>query len=501
MIGWRLEAEMKLTAALTTANRDDGLIADLRAFLRSIDEIQAKSEAISAELLEMAQGKTGTEREIFEILARRVDPSVRLAGGDPVSLAEAQSHLAGDEALVAYHVGDRVSFVWAVTKTGLVWKRVAAGRGQLAAAVAKLRHGLDPADGARGALALSSTQPDGFDLAFAGELYSALWAPIAGEVASKTHVLLAPSGPLTSLPFQVLVSEAPQLEIAGAAFEAYRSARWLVRDHALSVLPSASALIPLRQLAEVGPTDVSFLGVGDPQFGPCENQAEMSPGETVSEIAFTEVYRGESPDEGVLCRLAPLPETRQELEVVADSLGAGDLLLGVDASERVLKARSDDGSLAKYRVLMFATHGLVAGDADGLAEPGLALSVPAEPGSGDDGYLTATEVAGLRLNADWVILSACNTAAGGSANAEALSGLASSFIYAGARALLVSHWAVYSDAAVSLTTNTFAAMQRHRSLGRAGALREAMLAMIDSGSHSDAHPSRWAPFTLIGDGR
>ena len=98
--------------------------------------------------------------------------------------------------------------------------------------------------------------------------------------------------------------------------------------------------------------------------------------------------------------------------------------------------------LADYRIVYFATHGLVAGDIKGLAEPSLALSIPAQPSDLDDGLLTASEVAQLKLNADWVVLSACNTIAGDKPGAEALSGLARAFFYAGARALLVSHWAV-----------------------------------------------------------
>ncbi len=104
----------------------------------------------------------------------------------------------------------------------------------------------------------------------------------------------------------------------------------------------------------------------------------------------------------------------------------------------------------------FATHGLVAGDLSGLAEPALVLTPPAAPTDADDGLLTASEIAALKLNAEWVVLSACNTAAGEGEGAEALSGLARAFFYAGARALLVSHWAVYSQAATELTTTTFA---------------------------------------------
>ena len=106
------------------------------------------------------------------------------------------------------------------------------------------------------------------------------------------------------------------------------------------------------------------------------------------------------------------------------------------------------------------------------------MTPPDNASEADDGYLSASEIAGLKLDADWVILSACNTAAGNAANAEALSGLARAFIYAQARALLVSHWAVDSQATVKLITVSMRQIA-HDKTGRAEALRRAMLAMIE----------------------
>jgi len=151
-------------------------------------------------------------------------------------------------------------------------------------------------------------------------------------------------------------------------------------------------------------------------------------------------------------------------------------------------------------VVHFATHGALAGDISGTAEPGLILTPPKEPTDLDDGYLSASEVAALKLDADWVILSACNTAAGGAQGAEALSGLARAFFYAGARALLVSHWAVDSAATVKLITSAVGTITRDPNIGRAESLRRAMLAMIDKGEAREAHPAFWAPFVVVGEG-
>src|SRR5262249_27523233 len=151
--------------------------------------------------------------------------------------------------------------------------------------------------------------------------------------------------------------------------------------------------------------------------------------------------------------------------------------------------------LDRYRIVHFATHGLLAEEAAALgidrAEPALVLTPPAVPSYEDDGLLTASEISQLKLNAEWVILSACNTAAASGSTAEALSGLARAFMYAGARSLLVSHWEVYSDAAVALTTTAFAEIRNDATIGHAEAMRRSMLRLVKQGGFK-AHPTYWA---------
>ncbi len=183
-----------------------------------------------------------------------------------------------------------------------------------------------------------------------------------------------------------------------------------------------------------------------------------------------------------------------------------DVFIGKQANEQVVKTMD----LSGRRVIAFATHGLVPGDLDGLVQPALALTAPQVAGVTGDGLLTMGEILGLKLNADWVVLSACNTAAANGAGAEAVSGLGRAFFYAGARALLVSNWPVETTSAKALTSDIFRRQAAQPGLSRAQALRRAMLSLIDEGGYRDqdgqvlfsyAHPIFWAPFSLIGDGR
>ena len=190
------------------------------------------------------------------------------------------------------------------------------------------------------------------------------------------------------------------------------------------------------------------------------------------------------------------------LGAIAKILGAGpeDIKLGEAASVTNVKHTL----LANYRVVYFATHALVAGEVEKFAkvkaEPALVLSIPEKPTDEDDGLLTASEVALLKLNADFVVLSACNTAAGDKPGAEALSGLARAFFYAGAKSLVVSHWEVDSEATVELMDGLFEALKANPRLSHAEALRESMLRMLANLSKSHwAQPMFWAPFVVVGE--
>jgi len=340
-----------------------------------------------------------------------------------------------------------------------------------------------------------------FDLALANELYVALLGGVEALTKGKPSLLVVPSGALTALPFHLLVTEKPPAAIPDR-IEGYREAAWLLKRQAVSVLPSVSSLKALRGFARRDQAEKPMTGFGDPLFNPAESGGgeKRHASRSLTNVAYTDFWRGVGVDRARLAEALPqLPDTADELNAVAKDLAvpASDIHLGSDASETTVKRTP----LVDYRIIYFATHGLVAGDVKGVAEPSLALSIPKQPTALDDGLLTASEVAQLKLNADWVVLSACNTVAGDKPGAEALSGLARAFFYAGARALLVTHWAVDSEAAARLTTSTFDHLKADPKIGRAEALREAMLAYLsDTSSPGHAYPALWGPFALIGEG-
>jgi len=253
--------------------------------------------------------------------------------------------------------------------------------------------------------------------------------------------------------------------------------------------------------------------LGEPVFA-YKNVVKSNSNQTVHKTgAYQLTSRAKVNTRGIdivrLNMLPRLPETASELIHLAKALGADpakDVFLRSRANEKTVKSMN----LAQRKVIAFATHGLVPGDLNGLTEPALAMSSHLDNKNSEDGLLTTGEIMGLKLNADWVILSACNTAVAEGEGAEALSGLCQAFFYSGARAILATSWSVESTSATALTTGLFRGQNEKTMAHKAENLRISKIRMIDELGIVNqktnktvaaySHPFFWAPFILIGKG-
>jgi tetratricopeptide (TPR) repeat protein len=476
---------------------------DLAAFLRERDKdlVVALSKPESAASIDTLRKQISKSESRLAVVGAQLEKQfpeyVALANPKPLKVEDIQALLGTNEALLFWLATDEETHIFALTRYGFGWKTIPLGAKALEQKVAAFRHGLDVD------VVLRGGPHAWFDLAVARELYVALISPVEPLIRDKQHLIVVPSAALTALPFHLLVTEKPVAAVpevkTARDFTGYRDAAWLLKRYAVSVLPSVASLRALRVLARKEQAAKPLVGFGDPIFNPEESQPDADQKIVVATRSYPDFWKGADIDRSMLRLLPRLPETADELRAVAQKVGAPEssIHLRWNANEATVKRTM----LSDYGIVYFATHGLVAGDVKGLAEPSLALTLPKEPSDLDDGLLTASEVAQLKLNADWVVLSACNTIAGEKPGAEALSGLARAFFYAGARALLVSHWAVESNAAMRLTTSTFEIMKSDPKLGRAEGLRRAMLAYMNEATDPlSAYPALWAPFVVVGEG-
>ena len=468
--------------------------------VKASSQAPGKRDAASEQRQRENVAKTVKEIESIDFeLTRRFPAYQELARPEPVTVAKVQGLLHPGEAMLVYAMDDNSSYVWVVTPERASFRSLPVKRKDVETQVAKVRSQME-LDG--------NDQSSRVSVDVLHALYTSLFAPVVAELAGVTHVMVVPAGPLQSLPFGMLVSTPPP-EIKTDAD--YRKVQWLVNGYAFSVLPSVSSIQAFRQFAKAKQAQDPFAGFGDPMIGNSSRSTRgVRAGMDVAAI-FRNIASGNTRGpvgahnteiaDVEFIRSAPrLPETADELRKMAKTLNAGakSVWLQGQATETRVKTMN----LSKYRTLAFATHGALAGQVKGVGEAGLVLTPPIVGTSEDDGYLSAGEIATLNLNADWVLLSACNTAADdGTPGAEGLSGLAKAFFYAGARSLLVSHWPVESGATVPLTTTMLKEFESHPKLGKAQAQRKAMMALMNTPGHPEyAHPAFWAPFVVVGEG-
>lgn len=525
-VGKALEA-----SAVRSAAGDPGLIKLIRqrqdleiqliAQQNRIKTIMVQSvDRRNQEVLTSLNSETGSLRAALAMLDSEVKYAfpryAALVDPPMVGIAEVRRVLDNDEALISFFVGKERLYIWSFASQGpIIFTSVALGYGELVQIINRLRAQLDPEK------VFTLGDLSVFDTRLSHSLYKKILEPVANGYHAAGKLLVVPDGPIGQLPLSVLVTEAvdtPDRE--RTLFVQYRDIPWLAQDYAVTYLPS---LAVLAQEAKVQTTNhpnkehshgiakLAFAGFGDPVF----NRQQIGGGsQKTKQLASNSAdqggmfpYRGirvheklEREKENVtLEKLNRLPDTRQEILSIAKSLGANpekDTHLGVGASEEAVKHTD----LSNRKVIVFASHALLPGDLDGLLQPAIALSSPSVTGGKEDGLLTMGEVMGLKLNSDWVVLSACNTAAGNGAGAEAVSGLGQAFFYAGTRALLVTSWAVETTSARAYTESLFRRLAMHPEMDRAKALQKTRREIMNkSGAgFSYAHPIFWAPYIMVG---
>ena len=474
---------------------------------------------VVAELRENITKLRNAHKVLLEQIKIETPKYSKLLNPPSATVDEVKEQLRSGEALVSIYPTASRTYIWAIAKRSNVQFAVAPfGKSHFQESVRFLREAFASEAQTFGGI------PE-FDLARAYELYAGLLKPIETSLRDVRDLIIVATGPLAQIPFSILPTDLVSLgEEKGELFSIYRKVPWLIRKVSITRVPTASSFISLRSISKGDPTRQAFLGFGDPFFN--REQLARAKRERVDDklvlakrgrtlhvrgIRVTE--SGTLDNETItsinLGLLNRLPGTEDEIVSICTALDgdpARDVFLGEKASESQVKSMD----MSDRRVIVFATHALVPGDLDGLDQPALALSSPAVTGDKEDGLLTMEEIFQLKLNADWVVLSACNTGAAEGAGAEAVSGLGRAFFYAGTRALLVSMWPVETTSARKLTTGLFRHQKEDPKLSRARALRKSMLKLIDGPGLKDdatgkivasyAHPLFWAPFVIVGDG-
>lgn len=430
--------------------------------------------------------ETGHEYEKFAAFVRRELPAVaELVTPRPLPVTAYQQLLAPDEALLATLVTPRDLYVWSITRKGVTLARTAIRERVVEELVQRLRAGLTPASsGGR------TTVPP-FDAAAAHELYRLVFAPVAASLEGVEHVIWFGHGALGAVPPAVLVTQAPAKPMLQRP-EEFAATPFLVDRFAFSALADLS-LFPLHRNAPAAARHKrAFLGVGAPML----DAAQLAAGGRSKSYDLAGGMDGKA-----LAELPLLAESVDEMRALAAILGESDstLWLGPDADEQ----RFQGDALRGYRVISLGTHGFLAHEVMNIPEPSLMLKLALDRKDRFEGLLTTREIATLRMDAELVILSACNTAAAdGRPRAETFTGLTQAFFTAGARSLMASHWPVMSGAAVHLSVSTVdGASSQGQPL--AVSLKQAMQSARRDGAASEieAHPSYWGPFVIVGDGR
>lgn len=479
-------------ARLAASARDPKMAEAIRRRQDAADnlaDLYRQRDALTAGALpgsvppDVANNPAALDKDIAKAQGELADADAALQSAAPnygqlvqqvVSTRDVLAALAPNEALAAITLTTQGGWTFLLRNGTIDVAPIKGNAASITAMVKRVRASIEPT---------ASGLPS-FDTQSAQAIYNATLSPVAAKLNGANALVVVPSGPLLSLPFGLLLT--------GPADTAnLSSAPWLIRQVTIAHVPSAANFVALRK---AGSSQAAHPWYGFGGFHPVTlRQAEATfPGATCSDSAK------------LFASLPPLPFAQRELDAARALLGASpsDELLNTaftaDAVRRV--------ALQDYRILHFATHALLPAELRCQNQPAIVTSAPPAAPNASGALLTASDVTGLHLDADTVILSACNSGGpGNSTSGESLSGLARAFFFAGARSMLVTHWSINDQTSAFLVADTLQRLVSGHDGGLAGALQEAQLGIIDrAGKDLPAnlsHPFFWAPFALIGEGR
>lgn len=330
----------------------------------------------------------------------------------------------------------------------------------------------------RSSVQLENNNIKPFDYDSAKKLYKNIFSPIEENLKNINKLYIIPEKQTLSLPFELLV------------YSEFYKEKFLIEKYSISIMPSAAAFIGINN-SKTFSSNQNFAGFGNPKIKKINSDVKIN--EKYTKEFSSYFTRGGKVKIEYLRFLPELPETEIELNLIKKKFGGNSKIF---TRENFTEANIKNFNFSEYKVINFASHALVVGEIDGLAEPAILTTVPEKIDGDKDGLLTTSEIAKLKINTDLVILSACNTASSdGKPSSDGLSGLANAFFYSGSKSLLVTHWSVISDTTVSFISNLFDYIKNSNG-DVSKALQKSKIEMIGSKDYS--HPIFWAPYVLVG---
>lgn len=500
------EVDMDVSSAAARLKRFQGISP---AKLRELQDLQQKTRGAQALVSEYSRSVDADQTQLAAYVTEANQITARLnrliaelkssapqlaqafgQGGNSMTVAQLQQRLGPNDALVAFVPTPDGTFTLFVTKTGAEQRLLSVSNQAIGALVERIRR----------SVAFDATaKVPGFDIDASRELHTLLFGWLEQRMTLVKSLTVSASGSLGSIPFGLLVQDTGN----APAGQPYADVPWLIRSKAINHAPSLSSWLAVTD-PKSRTTSSGFIAWADPDFAGRRSRPMAAGVRGAVRLDKGSARPSDSVQKRLTGALPYLPETAEEARSVALALGgtAQDVLLADAATRSSVLSRSISGELASKNVLMFATHGLAPADMPGLTQPALAMAQ--EKLTQGPSLLQLDDVVGLRLNADWVVLSACNTASADRPGGDPLSGLARGFFFAGARGMLVTHWEVETRSAAEITRRTFEHYARNRNLSRAEALQRTAIDMIESASGTPAHwahPAYWSPYALVGDGR